>query len=117
MDSVWLGVIARKFYAGQIGHLMGDSFKILPALIFYIIYATAITFFIVLPAIKGEYSWTKVFFTGAFFGLVAYATYDLTNQATIKDWSTTMTLVDVAWGTMLTGFGSVVSVYIVKFFS
>lgn len=117
LDGSWLLVVARQFYNTQIGGLMLDTPKILPILIFYPLYIAGLVFFVILPAIKGDTSYLSIFLTGAFFGLIAYGTYDLTNHATLKDWRLSVTLVDMAWGTFVGGLVSTISVYISRFFN
>ena len=104
-DAVWLGVVARRFYARQIGHLMADTPRLWIAAGFYAVYVIGILVFAVLPALSGG-SWQIALFYGALFGFFAYATYDLTNMATLRDWPVAMVVVDVAWGTALTGFSA-----------
>ncbi len=114
IDSVWLTVMAKKFYSQHIGHIMASSPNLVPAGAFYLVYSLGITFFVVTPAIQNNSSLTKVFLTGALLGLVAYATYDLTNHATIKNWPTIVTLVDLVWGALLTGTVSLIAFYVTK---
>jgi uncharacterized membrane protein len=114
IDSVWLTVMAKKFYSQHIGHIMASSPNLVPAGAFYLVYSLGITFFVVTPAIQNNSSLTKVFLTGALLGLVAYATYDLTNHATIKNWPTIVTLVDLIWGALLTGTVSLIAFYVTK---
>lgn len=100
VDLIWLGFVAKDFYRSSIGHLMGDGFNIPAAVVFYLIYTAGLFFFAVNPALEaGE--WQKAAFLGAAFGFFAYATYDLTNMATLKDWPLVITLADMAWGTLL----------------
>lgn len=117
IDAVWLKTMFPIFYTKHIGDLVTDTPKLAPAGIFYLIFAVGLTVFVLLPSITQSYSISKIFVLGALFGLVAYSTYDLTNQATIKDWPTIVTLVDLAWGTLLTGTVSVIAVSITKYFS
>jgi uncharacterized membrane protein len=84
---------------------------------FYVIYIVAISIFVVLPALQGNFSVGKVFLLGAFLGLTAYATYDLTNQATLKNWPTIVTIIDLIWGAMLTGTVSALTFLITRHFS
>jgi uncharacterized membrane protein len=114
IDSVWLTVMAKKFYSQHIGHIMASSPNLVPAGAFYLVYSLGITFFVVTPAVHNNSSLTKVFLTGALLGLVAYATYDLTNHATIKNWPTIVTLVDLIWGALLTGAVSLIAFYVTK---
>jgi uncharacterized membrane protein len=114
MDGAWLSLMVKRYYAPRIGHLMG-TVRVGPAIVFYLLYALGMTILIVLPAVREQRESIRIFLNGALLGLMAYATYDLTNQATLKDWPTSMTVVDVAWGTLLTGTVCVVSSYIAKF--
>jgi uncharacterized membrane protein len=116
LDSIWLFIIAKNFYAMQIGSLMGQGFQLVPAIFLYIIYTAGVTFFVTLPALKGNYDFLKIFLIGALFGFIVYATYDLTNQTVLKNWPMIMTLVDVTWGTLLTGTASAIAVGIAKIF-
>jgi uncharacterized membrane protein len=100
IDMLWLGVVARRFYADQLGHLMRRDVNWTAAVIFYLIFVLGLVVFVVVPAVDaGE--WGRALGYGAFFGFVTYATYDLTNLATLRDWPLTMTLVDLAWGAVL----------------
>ncbi len=117
IDSVWLITMSRHFYSKHLGHILADSPSLIPAGLFYLIYSFGITFFVVMPAIQGNFSITKTFLFGAILGFVAYATYDLTNHATIKNWPAIVTVVDLIWGALLTGTISVIAFYITKNFS
>jgi len=102
VDFVWLGFVMKDFYRASIGHLMGDSFNIPAAIAFYLIYVAGIVVFAVNPAFtQGDVM--KAALLGVAFGFFAYATYDLTNLATLRDWPLAMTLADLAWGSVLTG--------------
>jgi uncharacterized membrane protein len=114
IDAVWLTLMGKFFYAKYIGHLMAPSPSFVAAAIFYVIYILGLTVFVLLPSLSGHYSFGKIFLYGAFFGFVAYATYDLTNQATLNNWSYIITIVDLAWGALLTGTISVLSILIIK---
>lgn len=102
LDLVWLGIMVKRLYLPHLNHLMASSPNFIAALLFYLLYAIGVTLLIVLPALKYDMSLFKVFLSGALFGLVAYATYDLTNQATLRDWPLLITIVDLCWGTILT---------------
>jgi uncharacterized membrane protein len=117
IDIVWLTVMSKNFYSKQIGHLLSESPKLFPAGIFYLIYSFGIIFFVVLPAIQGNFNISKTFIYGALLGIIAYGTYDLTNHATIKDWPTIVTAVDIVWGALLTGTVAVIALLITKNFS
>lgn len=101
LDAVWLTLAVPRLYQPRIGELMATKPSLPPAVIFYLLYVLGIVVLAVLPALR-EGGWRRLLIQAAVFGLVAYATYDLTNQATLKTWSTTITLVDMAWGTLVT---------------
>ena len=101
IDSVWLGLIAPKFYKKHIGHILAPKPDFIAAAIFYIIYIIAVVVFVIVPGLD-EGSLSFVISHGALLGLAMYATYDLTNQATVKNWPKTVTIVDLAWGTFIT---------------
>ena len=102
IDLVWLGVVAKNFYRQHIGHLLAPEVNWAAALLFYAVYIAGIVFFAVKPALDAG-SAARAFTYGAVLGFLAYATYDLTNQATMRDWPVLVTVVDLAWGTVLTG--------------
>lgn len=102
IDMLWLGFVARKFYAQQLGDLMADNPNWLVAFLFYMVYIAGIVFFAVRPALEADQV-LKATIYGALFGFFCYATYDLTNLATLRDWPTKMVFVDILWGTVLTG--------------
>lgn len=114
IDFVWLGFVAQKLYRNYIGFLLGESFKLLPGILFYLLYAAGILVFVVQPLLK-DGNLMHALLRGAFFGLVCYATYDLTNLATIKNWPLTITLIDLAWGTTLTAIVSAASVWAAQY--
>jgi uncharacterized membrane protein len=97
IDILWLGVIARGFYHRQLGFILSPQVNWAAAVVFYLIYIAGILFFAVRPAMS-NHSWGQAAFLGALFGLFTYATYDLTNLATIKDWPLLIAVVDVLWG-------------------
>ncbi|MDY0125823.1 MAG: DUF2177 family protein [Anaerolineaceae bacterium] len=113
IDMLWLTVIASKFYKSQIGHLMADKAKLLPAAIFYIIFIAAMVYFVIVPALEHQ-NMTQLLLSAAIFGFVTYATYDLTNMATLKDWPLLVTVVDLAWGTFISLAVSVITYLIRK---
>jgi len=117
IDFVWLTVMMRPFYQKQIGHLMTATPAMFPVILFYAIFILGLIVLIISPALTGNFSYLKLFLYGALFGLVAYGTYDLTNQATLKNWPAIVTIVDLIWGAFLTGTVSVITKFIIKFFS
>ncbi len=98
LDAVWLTLMAQRLYRPAIGHLMREGFDVAAAGIFYVLYIAGVTLLAVLPAQRLRGAWAR----GALFGLVAYGTYDLTNQATLQDWPWQVTLIDLAWGAWVT---------------
>ena len=100
IDLVWLGLVARDFYRSQIGSLMADPILWWAAILFYLLYIAGILFFAVRPALEAG-SWRKALGLGAAFGFFTYLTYDLTNLATLAGWPLALTVVDIAWGTVL----------------
>ena len=100
IDAIWLGLVAPKFYKAQIGHLMAERPNFIAALVFYLLFIVGVVYFVVNPAIEAQ-SITKVLVAGAMFGFMTYATYDLTNLATLKEWPIVVTVVDLVWGTSL----------------
>jgi uncharacterized membrane protein len=111
IDAVWLTLIAKNFYAKYIGYLMAKNPNLWAALIFYLIFIAGLVFFVITPALDKKMM-TQALLAGAFFGLVTYATYDLTNLATIKDWPLIITIVDLIWGMVLSAAVSVVTYFI-----
>ena len=101
IDLVWLGVVAKNFYRQHIGHLMSPEVNWGAAVLFYLIYIGGIVFFAIKPAIEAGTA-ARALAHGAAFGFIAYATYDLTNQATMREWPLLVTVIDLAWGTALT---------------
>ena len=101
LDAIWLTQMIPRLYQPRIGELLAEKPSPAPAVVFYLLYVAGIVLLAVLPALR-EGGWKRLLIHAAAFGLVAYATYDLTNQETMKTWSTTITLVDMAWGTFIT---------------
>jgi uncharacterized membrane protein len=99
LDLIWLGFIARPLYAAGIGHLMADKPNWGAAALFYLVYAAGLLWFAVRP-FDAAAGWQTPLLTAAAFGFVAYATYDLSNLATLKDWPWTITAADIAWGSL-----------------
>jgi uncharacterized membrane protein len=100
IDMVWLGLVARTFYRKYLGFLMASSPNWLPAIIFYFLFIAGILVFVVVPGLATN-SLKTTLLRAALFGLITYATYDLTNLATVKDWPVLVTIVDMIWGTVL----------------
>lgn len=115
IDAMWLSTMSKLFYQKHLGFLMTKSPNYLAAFIFYLIFAFGIVYFVVMPSLNNQ-SWLQAVLTGALFGLICYATYDLTNLATIKDWPLSVTIVDLIWGTTVTTVVSLIVYFIgIKF--
>ena len=105
LDAVWLSQTQEILYRRYLTGILLDGFRLLPALLFYILYVCGIMVFAVEPAdVSGRIATAAK--RGAFFGLVAYGTYDLSNQATLSAWSGVVTAADMAWGTVATGLAA-----------
>ena len=115
IDLIWLGLIAKNFYRDQLGALMLDRPSLGIGLGFYVIFVVGIVVFAVMPGLR-DGSLRTTLMLGALLGLVAYGTYDLTNLATLRNWPLAMSVVDMAWGTLLTaaaaGVGYMVGDYV-----
>lgn len=105
IDSVWLRTMSERLYKVEIGALLADSFRLPPAILFYLLYILGMMIFAVGPAMQSG-SWKTALCYGAAFGFFAYMTYDLTNYATLKVWSLKVTILDIIWGTVLTGLAA-----------
>lgn len=102
LDAIWLSTMTARLYRRQLPGLLLDIPNWGPALAFYVLYAAGVVVLVVLPALEHEYPLGRAILFGALLGLVAYGTYDLTNQATLRGWSSVVTLVDMTWGASLT---------------
>jgi uncharacterized membrane protein len=108
IDMVWLVLVAKNFYQKQIGFLMKPDINWFAAILFYLLFIGGLITFVISPALE-KHSWIHALTYGALFGLITYATYDLTNLATIKDWPLAVTIVDLIWGSVLAGSISVIT--------
>jgi len=108
IDMMWLGLVAKKFYNHQLGFLMKPDINWYAAIIFYLLFIAGLVVFVITPAIDKR-SWIHAILYGALFGLITYSTYDLTNLATLKNWPVIVTVVDLAWGMVLSASVSVIS--------
>jgi len=105
VDMVWLGVVAKGFYRKHLGSMLSPKVNWAAALLFYLVFIAGLLIFVIKPALaQGEP--LKALFLGALFGLISYATYDLSNLATLKDWPVVVTIVDLVWGATLGGLVS-----------
>lgn len=102
IDMVWLGLVAKNLYFTQLGSLIKTDINWAAAIIFYALFIVGLVFFVIAPSV-GQHSLRYAVSCGALFGLITYATYDLTNLATLKDWPLMISIVDMAWGAVLAG--------------
>jgi len=114
IDSIWLVFIAKGFYQKEIGYLMTASPNYIAAIIFYLLFLVGLVYFVINPAVDAK-SLSQVLISGALFGLVTYATYDLTNLATLQDWPIKVTIIDLIWGTFVSTAVSCITYLIVIF--
>ncbi|MCA9342295.1 DUF2177 family protein [Candidatus Saccharibacteria bacterium] len=113
MDFIWLGFLAKKLYFNEMGQILLKEFNMVPALIFYVIYVVGIVIFVINPALdKNSLSHAAIY--GALFGLVAYATYDLTSLAVIKGFSTKIVVIDMLWGMLITSSVATITYLIIQ---
>lgn len=101
LDALWLGLVALGLYRQDLGPLLLDRPRLAPAALFYLLHAVGIVVLAVQPALAGG-SWQRAVLLGGLFGLCAYATYELTNRATLRDWPLRLVVIDMVWGTVLT---------------
>ncbi|MDQ0346606.1 DUF2177 family protein [Ancylobacter vacuolatus] len=113
LDALWLGFMANRVYRPLIGDLMAEQPNWPPAVLFYLLYVTGVVVFAVQPALASG-RWTTALMLGAFLGLIAYGTYDLTNHATLRNWPAAMTAIDLAWGTFATAMATTAGMLITR---
>lgn len=106
LDALWLGVFALGLYRRELGPLLLDKPNLAIAAVFYLLMVGGVVLLAVLPALDNG-GWARALWMGAVLGLVAYATYDITNLSTLRNWSLTVTLADLAWGTVVTAVSAV----------
>jgi uncharacterized membrane protein len=114
IDMVWLGLVARTFYRRHLGFLLAPTTDWIAALLFYLLFVLGILVFVVVPGLQDN-SLKTTLLRAALFGLITYATYDLTNLATVKNWPLLITVIDMAWGTVLSMAVSYVGFRVGKF--
>ena len=105
VDSVWLTLMANRLYKPTLGDILLPTFSPAPAIVFYLLYIVGVLIFAVSPAIK-DGQWTTALVYGALFGFFSYGVYDFTNMATLRNWTLTITVADLCWGTFLTGLAA-----------
>lgn len=115
LDALWLSQIALGMYRREIGALLLDKPNLVVAGLFYLLFVIGIVVLAILPALNGG-TWINALIMGAVLGLVAYGTYDITNLSTLKNWSMTVTIADLIWGTALTAVSATVGYLVVSWF-
>lgn len=113
LDALWLSKVALGMYRQELGSLLLDRPNLVIAGAFYLLYVGGIVILAISPALA-EGNWIKALLLGAVLGLVAYGTYDITNLSTLKGWSTSLALIDIAWGTALTAVSATIGYWVVK---
>jgi uncharacterized membrane protein len=116
LDLVWLGYVARGFYQAEIGALFAEKMNLPAAAAFYLIYTVGLMVFVLQPSLL-QGGWMRALMLGALFGFVAYSTYDLSNLATLRGWTTKLSIVDMVWGATLTGVTSALTVILAARFA
>ncbi len=115
IDIAWLGLIAKNFYSKHLGFIMSPTPNWAAALIFYLLFIAGIILFVISPALEKN-SWTHALIFGLLFGLMTYATYDLTNLATLKNWPLIVTIIDLVWGMSISSSVSIITFFLAKKF-
>lgn len=114
LDGVWLSLTMSRVYQKYLSHLMGDKVTLWAVAVFYLLYAFGLYFVVVRMAQNTDISLVSICITGFVFGMTAYATYDLTNQATLKNWPVFITIVDIIWGGAMSGVAACIGAWIVR---
>ena len=115
VDFVWLAVVAKTAYRNGIGHLMADPINIPAAIVFYLVFVLGLMIFAVAPSLRPGGSVMGALTTGALFGFFCYATYDLTNLATLRGWPLLLSVVDMVWGAILSGITAAAGSFAARF--
>ncbi|NDC21937.1 DUF2177 family protein [bacterium] len=113
IDSIWLTQISPSIYKHYIGYLLSSNPNLIAALAFYLLYIAGLVYLVVLPALKNK-SAKQALIGGAVLGLISYATYDLTNLAVVDKWPLAISIIDMAWGTTLTGVSALLTYKIIR---
>ena len=115
LDVLWLTQLALGMYRRELGGLLLDKPNLAVAAVFYLVFVAGIVLLAIFPALNGG-SWVNALLMGAVLGLVAYGTYDITNLSTLKGWSTSLALIDLAWGTALTAVSATAGYLVLSWF-
>jgi uncharacterized membrane protein len=111
IDAVWLGLISASMYRQTLGDILLDKFRVGPALVFYLLNIAGLMVFAV-PSTPGHKAWQHALLFGALYGVFTYATYDLTNYATLKAWTLRLTLTDIVWGAFVSALATALGVIV-----
>ncbi len=111
IDGLWLGIISKKLYKKELGHLMSTSVNYIAAVVFYLLFIVGLVYFVILPGITDK-NVGEIIISGLLFGLISYSTYDLTNLATLKSWPLKITIIDLIWGSFLSTSVSLVTYFL-----
>lgn len=115
IDAIWLTTMSQRLYRRYLGDILVETFSPVPAALFYLIYVAGIIIFATAPAFATG-RWTTAAIYGALYGFFAYATYDLTNQATIRGWPAAITIADICWGSLLSATTAVLGFLVTRYF-
>lgn len=115
IDAVWLTTMSQRLYRPYLGDVLAQSVNPVPAVLFYLVYVVGIVVFATTPAFSTG-KWTTATVYGALYGFFAYATYDLTNHATIKDWPAVVTVADICWGSILSAVAAALGFLVARYF-
>jgi uncharacterized membrane protein len=116
IDLIWLGAVAKGMYDRLLGGFLSENVNWTAAIIFYAIYIGGILFFVLIPAIKGDEGIVRTAIVGGLLGFFAYSTFDLTCLALFRNWPVSVTIIDIIWGTFLTGFTAAATLRLARFF-
>lgn len=112
LDGLWITLFMKHWFQKEVGHLLSAHVQWVPVGVFYVLYSVGLLVFIILPAVQNEWSLLRTLALGSLFGLIAYGTYDLTNAALLKNWSLSITILDMVWGASMSGITTVFIVFI-----
>ena len=113
VDFIWLGFIAKDWYRNAIGPLMADKPNLAAAVVFYLLYIVGLMYFAVMPAFGAD-EWQRAALNAALLGLIAYATYDLTNLATLRGWPVSIVVADLVWGTFVSAVAATAGFFMAR---
>lgn len=115
LDAIWLSTMASRLYRPALGDTMLDKLRVAPALVFYLLYPVGIVIFAAMPAVQGASAGIALSY-GALFGLLAYATYDLTNYATLRKWTLKLAVIDLVYGSVASSLMALSAYQAVRWF-